>query len=76
MTCYICRNARGVNKEECMFASNPNEPGRRQMAYHEVSEYSSNPPTIVPPKPDFGSTDESKKVEEVKKAPIDYDFDY
>lgn len=80
MTCYVCRDSRGINKEECMFASNPNDPQSGQMAYHEVSEYSSDPPAHNTPQHGaYGHSHhghESKIVEKVKDAPVDYDFDY
>jgi hypothetical protein len=49
MSCYVCKDARGMNKEECMYASN--DPKNQRMAYHEVTEYSSDPPASVLPDP-------------------------
>jgi len=49
MSCYVCKDARGMNKEECMYASN--DPKNQRMAYHEVTEYSSDPPASVLPLP-------------------------
>ncbi|ODM90174.1 hypothetical protein Ocin01_16511 [Orchesella cincta] len=46
MTCYVCKDARGMNKEECMYASN--DPKNKAMAYHEVTEYSSPTASILP----------------------------
>lgn len=46
MTCYVCRDAKGMNKEECMYASN--DPKNKAMAYHEVTEYSSPTASILP----------------------------
>jgi hypothetical protein len=40
-----------MNKEECMYASN-NDPKNQKMAYHEVSEYSSDPPANILPPPE------------------------
>lgn len=46
MTCYVCRDAKGGNKEECMYASN--DPKSKAMAYHEVSSYSSPTVSVLP----------------------------
>ncbi|XP_021946999.1 probable cyclin-dependent serine/threonine-protein kinase DDB_G0292550 isoform X2 [Folsomia candida] len=49
MSCFVCRDARGMNKEECMYSSN--DPKNQRMAYHEVTEYSSDPPASILPLP-------------------------
>lgn len=46
MTCYVCGDAKGLKKEECMYASN--DPKNKAMAYHEVAEYSSPTASVLP----------------------------
>ncbi|CAG7816981.1 unnamed protein product, partial [Allacma fusca] len=87
MTCYVCRDSRGMNKEECMYASNDPNGKNTRMAYHESTEYSSPPVMIVPnprlhkpstsdpPKESKPQAQESKKNEKIKSL-LDYDFDY
>lgn len=45
MTCFQCIDNKGLKNEECMFVSE-SAPKRSHLAYQEVKEFTSKPPTI------------------------------
>ncbi|XP_049866878.1 uncharacterized protein LOC126367420 [Pectinophora gossypiella] len=45
MTCFQCVDKNGLKNEECMFVSE-SAPQRSHLAYQEVKEFTSKPPTI------------------------------
>lgn len=45
MTCFQCLDKNGLKNEECMFVSE-SAPKRSHLAYQEVKEFTSKPPTI------------------------------
>ena len=47
MTCYVCRDAKGMNKEECMYAAADPTGKNTRVAYEESTEYSSPQATVL-----------------------------
>lgn len=45
MTCFQCIDENGLKNEECMFVSE-SAPKRSHLAYQEVKEFTSKPPTL------------------------------
>lgn len=45
MTCFQCIDSNGLKNEECMFVSE-SAPKRSHLAYQEVKEFTSKPPTL------------------------------
>lgn len=45
MTCFQCIDSKGLKNEECMFVSE-SAPKRSHLAYQEVKEFTSKPPTL------------------------------